>query len=130
MGSLSAPPNDLPPPDSLLFSPNPQAITQDFQPSPYQTEQIGGPWGNGQWGDPWVGNIIPPAPSPIFTLDTDTKAALLDQLDLDNDYLRYAEEDLLGAVYHYDDDPFAPTAQLVAESALIIEQIGNMGVSD
>jgi hypothetical protein len=77
-----------------------------------------------------MGSVIPPAPSPIFRLDTDTETALLDQLDLDNDYLRYAEEDLPGAVYRYDDDPFAPTAQLVAESALIIERIGNMGVSD
>jgi hypothetical protein len=75
-----------------------------------------------------MGSIIPPAPSPVFHLDTTTE--LLNKLDLDHNYLRYAEEDLPEAIYHYNDDPHAPTAQLVADFPALAQCLGNMGVSD
>jgi hypothetical protein len=75
-----------------------------------------------------MGSVIPPAPSPIFQHDTATE--LLNELDLDHDYLRYTEEDLSGAIYHYDNDPHAPTAKLVADFSALAQRLGNMGVSD
>jgi hypothetical protein len=128
----------LPPAGSLLFAPNPVTPISDaelFRPSPYQVAPIPGQWGNGQWGDPWVENPVllvhlhirhPPHPTMVKA----TKDPSSDHEDYD--WLRYAEDDLPGAIYHYDDDPFAPTAARVAENTLVSSlnrRVRDMGIS-
>jgi hypothetical protein len=147
---------ELPPADSLLFSPNPStpdAVIASFAPSPYQ-----GPapspsrWGDapanttweefairnpspcifdyGRGGDEpiYLGGVIEevgqsdlsgvvplPDPTPILPRNYGVE-----------DLSRYAEEDLPGAAYYYDDDPFAPTIHNTYRR----NSVRDLGVSD
>jgi hypothetical protein len=112
----------MPPSNSLLFAPNlatPISDAELFRPSPYQTAPP-----PSQWGDPWVEAPVPPISPPISNSGRNTfsdRKPLCLNFDLDskdNNWLWYVKEDLPGAVYHYDNDPFAPTAANVAENSL------------
>jgi hypothetical protein len=129
--------NGLPPADSLLFSPNPPTPASDaelFRPSPYQVAPTPSVWRTGNWGEPWISQPTPPLTPPIFDYGRNTiddREAFLPDLDLDfedNSWLQYVEDDLPGAVYHYDDDPLAPTAAAVALNQ-INRRVRDMGIS-
>ena len=149
----------LPPPNSLLFSPNPPAdlLALAFRASPYQTTPPPGTWGNAPWGANWEdATQRPPSPcifeyrrgatSPIFMVDLPDTASLLTTTtpllqfpwdtegDVDLPELADPEPclpdecDILGAVYHYDDDSTAPTMAMVDHFRR--HNIRDLGVSD
>ena len=110
--------NNLPPPDSLLFSPNPVTVfnsKENFEPSAYQgPPPPPGTWGNMPWGANWDDAAKRP-PSPcIFDYGREGEDPLyLHHYDRREDLLRCAEEDLPGCQLHPDNYLDEPTMAMV-----------------
>ena len=110
--------NNLPPKDSLLFSPNPVTVfdsKENFEPSKYQgPTPPPGTWGNMPWGANWDDAAKRP-PSPcIFDYGREGEDPLyLHHYDRREDLLRCAEEDLPGCQLHPDNYLDEPTMAMV-----------------
>lgn len=145
-------PTTSPPADSLLFSPNPLP----FRESPDQETPSWGsaPWGS-EWEEslqfarkvsltpPPIENPHSPCifdygregSEPFYLGNTGSELVRLspDHLTLPRNYgvedlTTYTEDNLPGAVYNYNDDPFAPTMAMVDQYRRM--SVRNLGVSD
>ena len=131
-------PTGLPPADSLLFSPHPSP--SEFATSPYQASLAPGEWGKEGWDAPWADYPRAPKSPCIFDFgrgSSEEQVPLLPNLDLDceeeslcaadREFLELTEDQLPGAIYHYDTDPLAPTSALVNSS--LSRRVRDMGLS-
>ena len=110
--------NNLPPADSLLFSPNPVTVfdsKENFKPSTYQgPPPPPGTWGNMPWGANWDDAAKRP-PSPcIFDYGREGEDPLyLYHYNRREDLLHCVEEDLPGCQLHPDNYLDKPTMAMV-----------------
>ena len=110
--------NNLPPEDSLLFSPNPVTTfdsKENFDPSAYQgPPPLPDTWGNMPWGTNWDDATQQP-PSPcIFNYRCKGEDPLyLHHYNRCKDLLRCTEEDLPGCQLHPDNYLDEPTMAMV-----------------